>query len=387
MRFQYPGDEALLKTSLKDLESINSGLLSLEDCDDSKKSEITPFVDLKLDPNSFSTLEQKLVDEKMAQDGFLPLGKLTGVSIQFGTDNDNFLHGVGQKIIEDYNNPPWWEGDDRGYSFGLDMTAQMNYERGHVKLSSYTKGYSELASVQTPVTVCVQSKCSTSYVERTRDEENKRYLNLLSVDGVEMEVRVNQLNGDKYIKVIGSVEHLSDSENSLGQKIQTEWHKLGNAIQYHYLDHRSNETRVQAGLAVGMEKSGKPLNWLGVKWAIEGKAQASTSGMDNSYVGVSTELSVNSNQLFRSSSHQEPILEATLKADHKHYGNNQTYTNIGVTLYGTVWSDKSGNIVKVFAGLEEHKDPFTDRYSHKEISRTGRADLIHTVGIKYERKF
>lgn len=387
MRFQYPGDDALIKTSLKDLEGFNSGLLSQDECDDSKNSPVTPFVDLKLDPSSLSHIEQKLVEEKMAQDGFRPLGKLKGISIQFGTDNDNFLHGVGQKIIEDYNEPPWWEGDDRGYTFGLDMTAQMNYERGHVKVSSYTKGYSELASVQTPVTVCAGTRCQTSYVNRTRDEENKRYLNLLSVDGVEMEVRINQLTGDKYVKLIGSVEHLSDSDKSVGQKIQKEWHELGNAIQYHYLDHRKSETRVQAGVALGMEKSAKPLNWLGVKWAIEGKAQASTSGMDNSFVGVSTELSVNSNQLFRSSSRQEPVLEATFKADHKHYGNNQNYTNIGVTLYGTVYSDRQGNVVKVFAGLEEHKNPLTDRYSHKEISRTGRADLIHTVGIKYERKF
>lgn len=387
MRFEYPGDEALLKTSLKDLDSFNSGLSPLEECDDSEKSQITPFVDLKLDATSLSYVEQKLVDEKMALDGFRPLGKLKGISLQFGTDNDNFLHGVGQKIIEDYNNPPWWEGDDRGYTFGLDMTAQMNYERGHVKVSSYTKGYSELASIQTPVTVCAGSSCQTSFINQTRDEENKRYLNFLSVDGVELEVRVNQLTGDKYVKLIGSVEHLTDSDKSVGQKIQKEWHELGKAIEYHYLDHRDSETRVQAGLAVGVEKSAKPLNWLGVRGAIEGKAQGSTSGLDNSYVGVSTELSVNSNQLFRSSSRQEPVLEATLKADHKHYGNNQTYTNIGVTLYGSVYSDRHGNVVKVFAGIEEHKNPFTDRYSHKEISRTGRADLIHTVGIKYERKF
>ena len=131
----------------------------------------------------------------------------------------------------------------------------MNYERGHVKVSSYTKGYSELASVQTPVTVCAGSKCQTSYINQTRDKENKRYLNFLSVDGVELEVRINQLTGDKYVKLIGSLEHLTDSDKGVGQKIQKEWHELGKAIEYHYLDHRDDETRVQAGLAGGVEKS------------------------------------------------------------------------------------------------------------------------------------
>jgi len=52
MRFQYPGDEALIKSSLKDLQAFNSGFSPMEDCDDSKESKITPFVDLKLDATS-----------------------------------------------------------------------------------------------------------------------------------------------------------------------------------------------------------------------------------------------------------------------------------------------------------------------------------------------
>lgn len=370
-RFEYPGDEALLAPALKGLGELPEKLGSLEECLESEKElSVTPFIDLRFDPESQLKLEKELVDQKMASEGFLGLGKLKDISLELGTKNDNFFHGIGRKFIENEQDLPWWEGDDRGYTFGLNWSAEMNYEKGGLKLSQYTDAYSELSRVNNKI----------------RDEENRRYQNLVTVDGFLFEVRVNQTNGDKYVKVIGSVERLTDS-GGLAPKIQKAWHELGGAIQYHNLPHRENETRLQAGMAIGAEKSSTPLTWLGVKYAIEGKVQGSTAGMENSYVGLSTEVSVNSNQLFRSRSGSPPVLEARLKADHKHYGDNKSYTNIGVTLYGTVYSDKKGNVLKVFAGVDQHKDPLTRRYAHAEESNRNRADLIHTFGIKYERKF
>lgn len=370
-RFEYPGDEALLTPALKSLSQLPDQLGSVEECLDSEKElTVTPFIDLRFDPESQLKIERELVDQKMASEGFLKLGKLQDISLEFGTKNDNFFHGIGRQFIENEQDLPWWEGDDRGYTFGLNWSAEMNYEKGGLKLSQYTDAYSELARVNNKI----------------RDEENRRYQNLVTVDGLLFEVRVNQTNGDKYFKVIGSVERLTDS-GGLAPKIQDKWHEWGGAIQYHNLPHRNNETRLQTGLAVGMEKSSTPLTWLGVKYAIEGKVQGSTAGMENSFVGLSTEVAVNTNQLFRSQAGSPPVLEARLKADHKHYGDNKSYTNIGVTLYGTVYSDKKGNVLKVFAGVDQHKDPLTRRYAHAEDDNRNRADLIHTLGIKYERKF
>lgn len=369
-RFEYPGDEALLISAIKEFNAFTEN--ALEDCEKKDQEiKVTPFVDLQFDKDSLLKLERELVDRKMAQDGFINLGKLQGISLELNTKNDNFLHGVGRQFIDTTQPLPWWEGDDRGHTFGIKMSGEMNYENGSIKVTPYTDAYSELTRVDGKI----------------RDEDNRRYQNFLTVDGVQIEVRVNQTNGDKYIKLIGSVEHLTDSDRGTAQNIQKAWHKLGNAIDYRYLDHRKDETRVQGGVAVGVEKSSAPLSWLGVKMAIEGKAQGSTAGLENSFVGLTTEVSVHSNELFRSHAGQTPLLEARLKADHKHYGTNETYTNIGVTLYGTVYSDKKGNVVKVFAGVEEHKDPFTRRYAHAEYENRSRADLIHTIGIKYERKF
>lgn len=370
-RFQYPGDEALVRDLTKELENLGQKSGPFEDCGPESLSPVTPFVDLRFDPTSEKEIERKLVDRKMAQEGFINLGKLQGVSVELNTENDNFLHGIGRQFIEDTSQLPWWEGDDRGRTFSVSSSAEMIYEKGSIKISPYTSGYSELTRVDGKI----------------RDEENRRYQNFVSVDGLELEVRINQTNGDKYIKIIGSVERLTDSDKGLARKIQDAWHEAGNAIDYRYLDHRSDKTRLQGGLAVGVSKSAKPLSWLGVKMAIEGKAQASTGGLENSYVGVATEISIDSNQLFRKHSGAPPLIEARLKADHKHYGDNHSYTNVGVTLYGTVYSDQKGNVVKVFAGVEEYKDPLTRRYAHAEYERRNRVDLNHTFGIRYEKKF
>lgn len=145
-------------------------------------------------------------------------------------------------------------------------------------------------------------KCRQQQVITKRDEYNKRYQTFLTIDGVELEVRRNHINGDVYVKMGGSLERLTDSTKCLAQTLQTSWHKLKEkqgTVQYHNLDYMSDKWRAQINTGLGIEKSYNVTNWLSVRGAIEGSAQGSTDGLNNSFVALRTEVSVNSNQLFR----------------------------------------------------------------------------------------
>lgn len=378
-QFEYPGDKFLISYLVNKVESIPKNQMTPAlKCKDSidfspRKNEsyaITPYVDLNFDLKSKKELERELVDIKMAKDGFINLGKVKGVNLGFHTENDNFLHGVGRKLIKDDSKLPWWEGDDRGKTFTLSPNVEIEYENGSIKVAPYSTGYGELTKVNGKI----------------KDKEGKLYQNFISVDGVEIELRLNETNGDKYVKVIGVIENTS-SKNGLASKIQDAWHKSSNSILYNYVDHRKDEITFQGGVAVGIEKESTPLSWLGVKAAIEGSAHLNTSGLDDSFIGLNAEIAVNTNQLLSSDNNTPPLLEAVFSADHKHFGNGQNYTNLGVTIYGTVYSDKNGNVVKVYAGAEEINEATNVEYAQEEIGKNNRADLNHILGIKFEKKF
>lgn len=394
LRFKYIDDEWMIADLLKQFESLTGQ--ENEDCEEyvTLKQEVVPFVDLSIGQKEQDEMVRQMSDEKMEKEGFFSLGKLQKMTIDLQTDNDNLLHGGAQLIVkmDKKKELPSWEGDDRGYTFGEALSLNFEFDEGQIKARQYTEGYSSLASVIKNVEVCDgPGKCRQQQVITKRDEQNKRYQTFLTIDGVELELRRNHINGDIYVKMGGSLEHLTDSNKGLAQTLQTSWHKLKEkqgTVQYHNLDHMADRWRAQINTGLGIEKSYNLTNWLSVRGAIEGSIQGSTDGLNNSFVALRTEVSVNSNQLFRKEdSSLLPVLEAKFYADKKFYGDKQNYVQMGVTFYGTVYSDKSGNILYLYAGAEQLDRPMIRKYGGAEIASKQRADLNHIVGIKYQKKF
>ncbi len=394
-RFEYPGDEELIENLISDLGKINDEFLTGPDClEDFEKYdlEMTPFVDLNLKDIPKETLVREFSDAKMREDGFFNLGKLQEVSINLRTDNDNFLHGGGIILANRDKNSPkvWWEGDDRGYTFGESLELKFNFEEGSVKGRQYTEGYSSLASVIKDVEVCNKGKCKTVPTIFKRDEENKRYQTFMTIDGLEIELRKNHINGDVYVKMGGSIERLTDTNKGLAQVLQTAWHKVNEEriIQYHNLDHMEDRYRMQVNSGLGIAKEKNIQNWLSVRGAIEGNTQVSTDGLKNSYVGIRAEVGIDSGTFLRPHEKQVPVLEAKMYMDAKKYGDGESaYVQAGVTLYGNVYSDRDGNIVSLFAGAEKWDTPSSRLYGGAEILERHRADLNHIVGVQFRRKF
>lgn len=392
LKFRYIGDEAMISRGLKEFESLITGPTA--NCEEKVEApEVTPFVDLSLKQETRDELIRKMSDLKMREEGFINLGEFKSLSVDLRTDNDNLLSGVGKMISGAKPGAPreWWEGDDRGYTFGESLELKFDFKDGHVRAKQYTEGYSILSSVLEKVTVCDNNgNCKDTQVVRKRDSENKRYQNFLTIDGLELEIRKNFVNNDFYVKLGGSVERLTDSDTGLAQRIQTAWHKLKEkqgTVQYHNLDHMQDGYRGQIISGIGLEKSHQVANWASVKGAIEGSIQGSTDGLENSFVALRAEMSVDSNQLLRKDSSKPPLAEAKFYAQGRQYGDNKTYVQAGVTLYGNIYSDEEGNIVSLYAGTEKFDNPSSRRYGVAEVKERQRADLNHILGIKFQGKF
>jgi hypothetical protein len=353
-----------------------------------------PFVDLKLNAADEKELQQRLIDKKMAEEGFFDLGKFKSVKMTLTTYNDNMFHGGAQMFTPGFENRtelPWWEGDDRGLTFAADVDVTLGFEKGSVSATGYTRGYSELSKFAVgEVEVCpMLNNCHKEAIYAIYDAEGKRYQNFVTVEGVEMALRINKMNNQIYLKFNGGVERVTDTLSGVAAKIQQEWHaaaKDQGMIQYHNLDHRADEVRVQAGLQVGTEKVVELTNWLAVRSAIAGKVQVSNAA-ENTYVGVEASVAVDTGRLWRNDLKSDPALGANLHGKKTLNADGNNYDTVGVKVYGNIYSDAQGNVISFFTGADLIDDPQTKAYSHGEMGPRHRVDIIYSYGLSWQKKW
>jgi hypothetical protein len=398
-RFEAPTSEEIIAKGLDDLNKAQKILAPQTDCQQipdkaDKEIQMQPFVDLQLSAADEKELQQMLIDKKMAEEGFFDLGKFKSIKMSLTTYNDNMLHGGAQMFAPGFkknNSLPWWEGDDRGLTFGADVDATLGFEKGAISVSGHTRGYSELAKVAVgEVEVCpTLINCHKETIYAKKDADGKRYQNFITVDGVEIALRVNKMNNQIYLKFNGGVERVTDSMSGVAAKMQQEWHaaaKDRGMIQYHNLDHRKDEIRAQVGVQVGTEKVAELTDWLAVRSAIAGKVQVSNAA-ENTYVGVEASVAVDTGRLWRNDLKSDPVLGANLHGNKTFNADGNNYDTIGVKLYGSVYSDAQGNVVSFFTGADLIDDPQTKAYSHGEMSSRHRADIIYSYGLSWQKKW
>lgn len=389
LKFKVPSESELI---VKGLDDFNKAVTIIDqeetDCSESKP-EAVPFIEVKLDQSSTAQLKDMLVEEKMKGDGFLKLGKFKSFTLNLNTLNDNALHGGGRLFIKNQKaGLPWWEGDDRGFTFGEDLELKFDYENGSILAKQYSKGYSKLTNVTEEVELCdYLGNCNKHTFIQYYDDEGKRYQNFLSVDGLMIEVRKDMVNNDYYIKVGASTERLTDSASGISQAIQTEWHKMKGGtlqIQYNNLPFKRDESRQNAHIAAGIEKA-QHFSWLTIKEALEGKVQASTAEKENSYVELTASVSVDSGTLFNRKSGEAPLLEAKLSGSTQRYGTSDDYSQMGLRFAANLISDKSGNIISIYTSAEKFDNPFTKEFSSYEEEWRGRTDIIWGYGVSWTK--
>ncbi|MGE3610157.1 MAG: hypothetical protein AB7I27_11260 [Bacteriovoracaceae bacterium] len=390
LTISLPTNEEIMKRGLKNLDSALQIIAQDKINCEPNKELVKPIIELSLNESSQEEIVQLMADEKMKQEGFINLGKFKSFSIKLNTENDNFLHGGGQVIFQKKwkdHHLPSWEGDDRGYTFGEDLNLDLNFTDGSINFKQYSKGYSVLAPQKGSISICIEDICDNYDYDIYFDEKGKLYQHFLSVDGLLIEVKKNLVNNQYYIKVGGSIEKLTDKKNGISHLIQTEWHKMGtdyNQIEYNSIHLLPDERRYNASVAVGLERSQTPLSWFGIKEMIEGKIQLSSAEKSNSYVEFNASVELNSGSLLRKSSKEPPIIEAKLSASNQTYKTRENYSQIGIRIRGNIITNRSGNIIGIYTGVQKYTDPFAEKFGVYEKSTKGKYDLNYIYGITFE---
>lgn len=389
-RFAPPTDEELVKKSQQISDVITS-----EDADDrcigqdiaydpDKKIGYLNYLDITLDRESDALVRQRIVKEKLKQEGFFDLGELKGVRISWDTLNDNFGHGIYHAIngTKMYDEKPWFEGDDRGLTFGTAEGGTMIFEKGEVKVEHYSKAYTRIAPQSRKYTINGREYTS----QFVRDEEGKYYQEMLAVDGLLIELKKDIGSHKLYYKVAGRVE--KTSSNGLAATLQKSWHELDkkNTIQYHNISVPEKEHLAYSSEgALGKSYEGKLHNWLGVRGTIEGRGGLSSELKEESFVSLDAEIVVHSNSWRRDTpvtKERPAAVEASLYAGQKRYFNGESYDRLGVRVTGNILVSDS-DVVGVYAGMGTEEDPHSKAMGSYELSTRGRVDVTHFYGINW----
>ncbi len=394
MRFTVPDDTALVKKSTElasQASKLNQHSQDQDPCADqikgasgARKIGHYDYLDIKLDKESDKLLRQQIVKAKLSEDGFFDLGELKGINLSWDTQNDNFGHGLYHAVegTKMYDEKPWFEGDDRGLTFGTAEGGTLLFEKGEIKVEHYSKAYTRIAPQERKYKI--NGREYTSYF--SQDAEGKYYQEMLAVDGLLIELKRDVVGKKLYFKVKGQVEKVSDK--GLAASLQKGWHELDkqNTIQYHNVSSPYKEQIIYSSEgAVGKTYERNVHDWLGVKALVEGRGGVSSELRDQSFVSLDTEIVVHSNSWKRNDDAKNklpPTVEASLYAGKKHYFNGENYDRLGVRVKGNIAVSDS-DVIGVYAGMGIEEDPRAKEMGSYEVQTRGRVDVTHFYGVNW----
>lgn len=375
-----PSLEEVVDFNIISLKNINSYLeTKISDCYDST----SPRDGISLNINKEN--EQSLTNLQLENEGFVLLGKLESVKLELLSSNDNPLHGaLGAAGITSWASGI--EGDDRGKTFGYDLSATAKFEKGEVSVRKTSTGYGRLKP-KDGNKYMYNGQVYTSKIYN--DEDGKRYQEFLSIDSTEIEIKRLIGQNDIYLKVIGRQKVMDDTSGD-SKDIQTKWHKStkdsikDGGIEYHYLDYMKKRSGVEAYVEVEKQVKLFSSNDLDISSSTYAGVQTSELGSSERFAKVGGEVKVvfNDNQ----ESKKFPSWEVRMYAQAKRYDDKETGHLLGASVAKN-FSITKNSVVYIKAGVDYNHDRYSVEYGQEEIKRHGRLDIDHQLGIGFEYKF
>lgn len=388
-RLQNPSERELLEDAfnLKDY-ALSQVEARTGDCNpDSPENKKDPSLSTILyaadDVNS-DKVNEEIIENKLREEGFLPLGELVGLKVEIMTSNDNPLHGIlGENGLGVTNYGKGIEGDDRGKTFGIGSQVALDFTEGEISLRQYSNGYGRKAP-QAEIIKIGDQTYTTNW--KSSDANGRLYQEFLSIDGLELEVVKSFPGKNVFVKLIGRREVLDD-EGGLAQTIQKNWHKSTGSdnVQYNYVDHRDKDTRYSAEFGVGRNFNFVERNNYAITGSLEASRNISTDGNRDEYYRARGDikavyLSENSkNERF-------PSWEARFFLEGQAYDDDVVDHRYGIEITKRFSISENGYFY-IKGGVSHDDDRYSRDYSAEEKKRNGRLDLQHYLGAGFEYRF
>lgn len=330
-------------------------------------------------PELKSRNDELVLDTALADEGFLKMGKLTGMKLEVMTCNDNPLHGAlsGAGVTD-------WaegiEGDDRGKTFCIKGGATLEFDKGEISVRKTSAGYGKLTSKPGNI-YYYGGKAYQSQIYR--DEDGKRFQEFLSIDGVEVELKRQLGSDDTYIKVIGRYKTMDDT-SGFSKMLQEKWHDSLGAFEYNYVDHMDKKSGFEGYIELGKEFEVYGNDDLKITATPSAGIQASQLGDTESYVTVAGE--VKAVFLDDVGDSKYPSWEARAYIRGKKYLDSEDGTIKGVEITKR-FAVNEDNFIYLKAGIGQDEDRWSKYYGVEELERNGSMDFNHTLGLGFEHKF
>ncbi len=382
-RLEAPTSEEILEQGFK-AQSLALDIMSLSTAPcggEGRELKGPSRYSLFLPPQESFQLSHQIIEQDLAEDGFFPLGKLTGMKVDLFSSNDNLWHGGPQAIgLTEYNEGI--DGDDRGKTFGIGGELAFEFEEGELILRKTSTGYGSLKP-QGMKYILGGKEYETFF---KKDAEGRHYQEFISVDGLELEIRKELGFKDIYVRVSGKYETVDD-QTGLSKELQEKWHamqKQHGTIQYNYLDHTRKETHYEAGVALGRDF----IIIEGDGYMVRSDASLGL-GLSNkrNFSNVSTAMDIRIQSFDGSDKdNRYPGLEARVYAGVKAHRDHQVDRMFGAEITGRVQVSKNGFLF-MRMGVAHEDDRYSRIYGQEEYQRHGRFDFQHHLGAGFEFRF
>lgn len=374
-----PSLEEVLSSQLDSIKKLDTYLeTKTKDC---YQGHANDEIQLKLTEDN----EQQIIDLQLEEQGFVNFGKLKSINLELLSSNDNPLHGaLGAAGITSWASGI--EGDDRGKTFGYNMSATAEFEQGEVTLRKTSTGYARLKPREGNKYL-YNGKIYTSKIYN--DEEGKRYQEFLSIDTTEVEIKRLIGSNDLYLKVIGRQKVMDDTSGD-SKAIQEKWHSTTSGtikdggVEYHYLDYMKKRSGVEAYVEVGKKLDIYEKDDVTITTTPYVGVQASSLGESERFVKVGGDLKVVFND--KDKDEKFPNWEVRFYGEAKHYDDGRKGHTSGLSLTKNITVTEN-SVVYLKAGAEYNHDRYSVDYSAEEIKRNGRLDIDHQLGIGFKYKF
>lgn len=185
-------------------------------------------------PESFDGVREQL--NRRPRGSILGLGELEQIMVTLESNNDNLLHGGGRLLGVSKDNR--FEGNDLGYTFGIALNSEAQFQNGSLNLNLRSDLYSR------PVMVDGQKK----------DENKKNYVEDINVSVADVKLR-RDLSGKYFVEFDVGFTTYQD-QNGVALKIQNAYHEaargqgLGGRLD-NQTDHINDFSEISGGMAVG----------------------------------------------------------------------------------------------------------------------------------------
>lgn len=380
-RLSAPTPEEILEQGFR-AQSLALGIMAISTAPCGGEGlELAGPSQYQLEVKDPAPVAHEVLQAEMAERGFFPLGRLTGLRVDVSSTNDNLWHGGAEGAgLTTYNQGV--DGDDRGKTFGLSSELGFEFEDGEVVLRQTSQGYSRLAPQRTKVVLGGKEYMS----EVRKDPEGRHYQEFISVDGVELEIKKELGFRDVYVRVIGKRVSVDD-QSGLSQKLQERWHamqKERGTIQYHYLDHTKKETRYEAGVGLGRDFVLYEAN----KFVVRSDASVGAGvNSDSAFSNLNTQIDLRIQSKRRLDVDQRyPAFEARLYAGARAYQDRGVDRTMGAEITGRVRVTENG-FLYLKMGASADDDYYSRTYGSEEYKRHGRFDIQHHLGAGFEVRF